>query len=191
MPRVLRNLRIDEISSVDKAAGEGTRVVLMKRDAADRAGFYHRLFAKGGSGRVVRPPRRLRGGERLRDIADAKHALLHSPDGRSLLRDVPNASVDELAQHLLEASSAVTNKRNHEVTNMDLIEVCKSINTGDVEPLSEHELTTEIQKFASKHRRDSESAASAFSRILTADDETGLAFRKAIRVAKRAAGFPV
>jgi hypothetical protein len=31
MPRILRNLQIREISSVDKGAGEGVRVVLMKR----------------------------------------------------------------------------------------------------------------------------------------------------------------
>jgi hypothetical protein len=40
-PRLLTNLRIDEISSVDAGAGEGVRVMLMKRDrdrAAPRAG---------------------------------------------------------------------------------------------------------------------------------------------------------
>lgn len=31
-PRILRHLQIDEVSSVDKGAGIGTRIVLMKRD---------------------------------------------------------------------------------------------------------------------------------------------------------------
>jgi hypothetical protein len=122
MPKVLSRLRVDEVSCVTKGAGEGTRVVLMKRDdSSDRAGFYHRLFAKGGSGRVVRPPRRLRGSEPLSDLADAKHALLHSPDGRSLMRDAPSASIDELSAHLLEASGSVTNKKDTNMNKMELI----------------------------------------------------------------------
>ena len=32
MPRILKNIRIDEVSAVTKGAGEGTRIVLMKRD---------------------------------------------------------------------------------------------------------------------------------------------------------------
>ena len=35
MPRLLRNLRIDEISSVDRGAGEGCRIMLYKRDNGD------------------------------------------------------------------------------------------------------------------------------------------------------------
>jgi hypothetical protein len=32
MPKILTKLRIDEISSVDRGAGEGCRIVLYKRD---------------------------------------------------------------------------------------------------------------------------------------------------------------
>lgn len=32
MPSILRNLKILEVSSVDRGAGEGVKVVLMKRD---------------------------------------------------------------------------------------------------------------------------------------------------------------
>jgi hypothetical protein len=35
--RVLTKLRIDEVSAVDRAAGEGTRIVLMKRDDTGRS----------------------------------------------------------------------------------------------------------------------------------------------------------
>ena len=200
MPKVLTRLRVDEISAVDKAAGENTKIVLYKRDDSDeRRGFYHRLFAGVGkrSGRAVRHPRRLRGRDQLRDIADAKHALLHSPDGHALQRDFPNASIDELASHLVEASvaaarRAATTKRNsNEVTDMDLIEVCKSINVGDVEPPSEHELTAEIKKLANANRKPGETSAAAFTRLYTAPDDDGLALRKAVAVCKRANGFPV
>jgi hypothetical protein len=72
-----------------------------------------------------------------------------------------------------------------------LVEVCKSLNAGDCTPPTEHELTEQIQKYASKRRRDGETTAGAFNRILTTDDEIGLTFRKALAVCKRAAGFPV
>jgi hypothetical protein len=169
-----------------------------KRDSDERRGFYHRLFAGVGkrSGRAFRHPRRLRGRDQLRDIADAKHALLHSPDGRALMRDVPGASIDELAQHLLEASSAVTNKRNHnsnEASNMSdhLVEVCKSVVSGDVALPSEAELTQEIRKLANAQRKPGETSAAAFTRIYTEQSDDGLVLRKAIQLCKRANGFPV
>jgi len=34
MPRILKNIRIDEVSAVTAGAGEGTRIVLMKRDTS-------------------------------------------------------------------------------------------------------------------------------------------------------------
>ena len=37
MPRILKNIRIDEVSAVTKGAGEGTRVVLMKREDSGAA----------------------------------------------------------------------------------------------------------------------------------------------------------
>jgi hypothetical protein len=36
MARVLRNLKIDSVDSVDRGAGRGVKVVLLKRDAAGR-----------------------------------------------------------------------------------------------------------------------------------------------------------
>src|ERR1700736_1117123 len=33
MPRILTKLRIDEVSAVDRGAGDGVKIVLMKRDA--------------------------------------------------------------------------------------------------------------------------------------------------------------
>src|ERR1700730_10449576 len=37
MTKLLTRLRIDEVSAVDRAAGEGTKIVLLKRDAAPRS----------------------------------------------------------------------------------------------------------------------------------------------------------
>jgi hypothetical protein len=88
-------------------------------------------------------------------------------------------------------SHNVTNKRNNNEATMDLVEVCKRINVGDVEPPSELELTTEIQKLANAERRQDETSAAAFARVVSGDDERGLVLRKSLRACKRAAGFPV
>jgi hypothetical protein len=73
------------------------------------------------------------------------------------------------------------------------VEVCKKLGDGDPTIIgpSERELFEHIQKYASDHRRPGESAASAFNRVFNAQDDDGLALRKAVQVAKRANGFPV
>jgi hypothetical protein len=130
MVRVLRDLRIDEISSVDKGAGEGCRVVLYKRDDSEAS-------------------------------------------GQSSSTDKRNSEAKMAADHF--------------------IEVCKKLGDGDPSIIapSEHELTAHIQKYASDNRRAGESPAAAFNRIFNAQDDEGLALRKAVQVAKRVAGFPV
>ena len=43
--RVLRNIRVDEISCVDEGAGEGVKIVMMKRDGKpDYEAFFGRIF---------------------------------------------------------------------------------------------------------------------------------------------------
>jgi len=66
MARILTKLRIDEISSVDKGAGEGVRIVLMKRD--------------GGTTHV----------QRLRDIFAKANTLTF--DGDSGLNNAPRSA---------------------------------------------------------------------------------------------------
>jgi hypothetical protein len=48
MPRILKNIRIDEVSAVLKGAGEGTRIMLMKShdDSADGDADWHREQAR-------------------------------------------------------------------------------------------------------------------------------------------------
>jgi hypothetical protein len=50
MPRILRKLKIGEVSSVSAGANPGARVTLMKRDDTnDRGGyfrFFHKIFSK-------------------------------------------------------------------------------------------------------------------------------------------------
>jgi hypothetical protein len=45
MPKVLTKLRIDEISSVDRGAGDGCKIVLYKRDDSDdRSAARHSVW---------------------------------------------------------------------------------------------------------------------------------------------------
>src|SRR5262249_3490342 len=69
MPRILKNIRIDEVSACTKGVGVGTRIVLMKRDdSADDFDEWHReqaaiadaqtknIFARMTSARSARSP---------------------------------------------------------------------------------------------------------------------------------------
>jgi hypothetical protein len=55
MPRILTNLKIDEISAVDRGAGEGVRIMLTKRDGTPD---YQRVFNKIFGVRDWRPRRK-------------------------------------------------------------------------------------------------------------------------------------
>lgn len=46
VPHILRNLKILEVSSVDRGAGEGVRIVLMKRDDAKKPVVFHDVNAE-------------------------------------------------------------------------------------------------------------------------------------------------
>jgi hypothetical protein len=76
----------------------------------------------------------------------------------------------------------------HSEANMadHFVEVCKRLGDGDPTIIvpSETELFGHIQKYASDHRLSGESPAAAFARIFSASDDTGLALRKAVQVAK-------
>jgi hypothetical protein len=202
-------------------AGEGTRVVLMKRDdrkhrkifgyamtPKPEPSIYHEIFC-GKRREDTMHKAMYRDGtvtgrhlHRVQNLSrpEVKHFLLHDSAGRALRRDFSDVPFDELVDHVVEASkrptekreNAVTNKRN-EANNMSdhLVEVCKSVVSGDVEPPSEHELVAEIKKLANANRKPGETSAAAFTRLYTSQDDDGLVLRKAVQLCKRANGFPV
>jgi hypothetical protein len=194
MPKVLTKLRVDEISAVDRAAGEGTRIVLYKRDDSDeRRGFYHRLFAGVGksSGRVARHPPRMRSRDVHSTRAEALHALLFTPDGRALMRDTPNATIDELASHLLEASGAAPpinksedNRRKNMREHFDVVSFAKRVVDDGIAAVSEMQATELIKQYSDANRLPGEKPAAAFARIYSGDDDIGLNFRKMVQIAK-------
>jgi hypothetical protein len=181
MPKVLTKLRVDEISSVDRGAGDGCRVVLFKRHDRKAFGYAMPDISKaqyrGGTGSRLHMIQNL-------SREEAKHFLLHDRHGRQLQRDFPNVPFDELAGYVCEASRRPMEK--HEVPPMSdhLIEVCKRVVLGDVDPPSEHELVAQIEKLATARRQPGETSAAAFVRLYEAQDADGLVLRKAVQIAK-------
>jgi hypothetical protein len=116
MPKVLTKLRIDEISSVDRGAGDGCKVVLYKRDTRRKAFGYAMPsdFAKatyrGGTGSRLHMIQNL-------TPQEAAHFLLHDPHGRQLRRDFSDVPFAQLVDHVCTASRRSVEK--HEVSNMD------------------------------------------------------------------------
>jgi hypothetical protein len=194
MPKVLTKLRIDEISAVTAAANEGAKVTLYKR-AEPPPSIYHEIFRDLGKRATYRGGTI---GSRLHQLEgltreEAMHWLMHARHGRAFARE-RGEPLDTLADHLVEASGASsTNKRSADMATNQFVEVCKKLGDGDPSIIvpSEHELTAHIQKYASDHRRSGESAAAAFNRIYNAQDDEGLALRRAVQVTKRASGFPL
>jgi hypothetical protein len=113
MARVLTKLRIDEVSAVDRAAGEGTKIVLMKRhdaptEAASRRAYFLKIFTSKAdaddgnddaddrsddagslaSHPVVSLARLLIASGHEADIASALHYLLNTSHGAALLHRV-------------------------------------------------------------------------------------------------------
>jgi hypothetical protein len=118
MPNVLTKLRIDEVSAVDRGAGDGCKVVLWKRDPTRKSrafgyglderqsepSFYGRLFAGVGKRTLYRDGT----GGRLHELedltrAEAIHWLMHDRHGRAFARE-RGEKLGDLADLLVAAS---------------------------------------------------------------------------------------
>lgn len=189
MPRILTQLRVDEISSVDKAAGEGCKVVLYKRDSDERRQRIRRLHrhivdGRGGdaapnvrseegpsNGDTNAPPSHI---SRLADlIAEASQGAVSRADAIAWL--LTHAHGRAMLTH--------TNKKDDTMTD-DLVTLAKRIADTGATHLSEHEAFELVQKYCNLHRLTGEKPAAAFSRIYGGDDDVGTAFRKMVQVAK-------
>jgi hypothetical protein len=157
MPRILRNLRIDEVSMVDKGAGENCRVLLMKRHTPKVLMFADILLRDqplrdDDIQRTNTEPDDKKLSAKLKEIVAAmiaaapslhpQHAmrwLMHSEQGRALL-----------AQHTTKGQT------------MPQVDIAKII------PVLEDALNAQVI------RRDGESFAKSFSRKY----ETDIDFRR-------------
>lgn len=107
--------------------------------------------------------------------SEAKHFLLHDPDGRALLRD-SGGDIDTLADHVVEASQRATNKRN-EASKMDRM-------TKNVRSMGEAEYTRIVGDYA-KRLYPELSRERAFTKVFTADDAASQAIRYFWKLAKQ------
>jgi hypothetical protein len=142
-------------------------------------------------------------------VAAALHYLLHTPHGAGVLRRVfptgpgSTADVEHLARLVARDWRSqppidepdgfmpwtdVTNKGTSAMEN--IVTIAKCVADGGRSWLTESELTEKIFKHAQLSRRDGESEHQAFARVFAANTSEGLAFRKAVAVAKSSDARP-
>jgi hypothetical protein len=219
MPKVLTKLKIDEVSAVDRGAGEGTRIVLAKRDPG---AVFRRIFGVETLRDVLNKAEANSSLPRLRDLKDPDEA----DDGGHKGDDGEEADDDEVTatKHLLstvadlmvQAGSARDrqsalfrlmhtargaelmrrlSKQRKEQTTMtynrseELMSIAKQYGPVAVAKhiidngasISEHEFTAMVDAYA-------KSKGTTFVKLYTANDDDGLAIRRATQILK---GFPV
>jgi hypothetical protein len=171
MPNKLTKLRIDEISSVDRGAGEGCRIILMKRDASSGPLLFDDVMAKADTSDALRGPRDEPDDKKLSDKLDeivaemivaapslhpnrARRWLLHTESGRALL-----------AQHTTKKELPTLNKGNTPMTervdifklsNIDSVEISKSI-INETSAVSEFDFAKILMGHAKQSKRSLES----------------------------------
>jgi hypothetical protein len=196
--RVLTNLKISEVSSVDRGAGEGCRVVMRKRDGKPD---YEALFSK-----IFGVKKRIHDGYPMPDLR--KNTDVSEPDisdedddadeTERLSRDAEDGgigshragsegnagggSTDQLerAERAMKEKSMQTHSElmSAVVKRYGIVAFCKSVEKGDVR-VSEHELTRLISEAAQREN-------STFEKLFCAQDEQGVTLRKAINAARDA-----
>jgi hypothetical protein len=191
--RVLRNLRIDEVSCVIKSANQGAQVLIRKADDDTQDTLLFDDIMKRRRDDEIQPPNSTTDADKaplsakLDEIVAemivarpllhphrARRWLLHTPHGRELL-----------AQH-------TTMKKEEPMPQVDIMklhniasvrEIAKAINIGsNASGISEYEFTSILAGHARLNKRAGESDGAALERILTAPDNTEL--RKAYRIVK-------
>jgi hypothetical protein len=243
MPRILKNIRIDEVSAVTKGAGEGTRIVLMKRDtSADDFDEWHREQARiADEQNELHLRKHARNWRSFNEVfaenvaknfaADARgdeadmhdeetsvsetiaagndhHAskaadllvdsgshstreealayLLHHKDGAALLRRLKQHQEEStMSKEELEAERIA--KLRDMAKRGGAVELATAIaSQGKTFGLNESDL---VDLISYHDQRPGESPAQTFARNYESSAEAGLAFRKAVQVAKEAASL--
>jgi hypothetical protein len=192
--RVLTRLKISEVSAVDKGAGEGCQIKLMKR--ASNAAFAKatgRLAMSVKS--ILADPACDRDGMLAKTFAQFQDHLdeLMGSYGKNLDVSVGRAAPNEgmpdsdddadETEHLSDDADADDEKEKAmtaKLKSLDAIAICKQmVSEEHAFGLSEHDLVSLVDTYARAND-------SSFVKMFTAQDETGLALRKAVDIAKNA-----
>lgn len=155
MPHILTKLRIDEVSSVDKGAGEGVKIVLMKRDNSDDNPSYlfnDIMLRKADVSDTLRGPRNEPDDKKLSVkleelVAEmivaapslhpqrARRWLLHTPQGRELL-----------AQH----------KKETPMSQVDIMKLISTVEDGLMAQVTKRDGESYAKSFTRKYENDIE-----------------------------------
>jgi hypothetical protein len=195
MVRVLRNLKIDEVSSVDRGAGDGVRVMLFKNasgndngddDDESYAAALHYLMHTAAGASVVR---RFFGPGGTNDTADIEH--LARMVARVMRSNNDDAEPSDQHQPWADTIDATETEKVHMDRDTELqaivkrdgnvVQLCKRICKEGSGGISESELTALITEYAQQLYPDM-SPEGAFSKAyLSAAAEP---LRRAIQIAK-------
>jgi hypothetical protein len=205
MPKILTRLRIDEVSAVDRGAGEGVKIVLMKRDDTGRS--FNDFMAKadaaddGGNDAgditnqhpVVQAARLLVASGKFGDHGDALDYLLNTSGGQALLTRMKAAEpAKEFAMDNIEKLTAERTE--------NLLKIGKSggavamakvlVADDDAHGITEPEFTQILTEHAQK-LYPAKSPDSAFAAVFSDNGADGVMLRKAhavVRASQFAAG---
>lgn len=220
--RILTNVKISEVSAVDRGAGEGCDIKLLKRASTNAA-------ITNATGRLAMSVESI-----LADADCDKDAMLAKTFSQfqdhlnTLMKRYPkNANLDVAVdaagpdegmpderdqndeddedadeddeptdndgadengaptknlERLRDAMKGTTMRNDplRKLKSLDVVKICKQISAdGDSHSLSEHELVAMIDNYAKAHDF-------SFAKMFERNDETGLALRKAVDIAKNA-----
>ena len=179
MARILRNLRIDEVASVDKGAGEGVKIVLLKRhdDTPHHETLLHRRLKKIFDKLLEEndpvdddnqidpndPPTALH--PKLQQAVNALVKMVPGLDeahGLFWLLNSPHGK--RFAEH--HASITKKEKPMPQVDIFKLHNVASVVEVAKSAKLSEHDMSAVVMGHAKLAKRDNETVHQAYARIV-------------------------
>jgi hypothetical protein len=188
MPKILTRLRIDEVSAVDRGAGEGVKIVLMKRADAEPRRSYEKFLkiftskaeADGGGGDITNHPvvqaaRLLVASGKFGDHGQALDYLLNKPAGQALLTRLKAADKP--------AKESTMDSIHSIMKDAGIASVCAQIVQKGSTTISEQEIVEAVTKIAAE-RHPGLTEAQAFAKVYTDQGAEGRSLRDAINVAK-------
>jgi len=182
MTRLLKNLRIDEVSCVVKGASPGAQVLIRKADDDPPYLMFDDIMLRkvaedDPDDDQLTPKLRVMVDALITDGTfsnrqQAQHYLSHNAHGRRLAEHFNNISKTAKEIPMDRATQL------REVTET----VCKSIVANGTTTITEHDLYDAINEYAKASKRDNETQAMAFTRIFT--DEANPDLRAAYAICK-------
>lgn len=142
MPRVLTNLRIDEVSSVDRGAGEGVKIMLMKREGTEPMSKIGSMFAKVFGGNENNNDIVI--DKSIQGLAESVATIVTEATSTDELSSSLAKTFEQFGDHLKDTLTAGTAVVKVEGSNMDLKVLAKAL--GLPETATEVEVSEAIVK---------------------------------------------